>query len=204
MPQLTTNSTKGYVSRWTLEIGDSVKAGETVAEISSDLSRRDKKLVSISDGIVLYHYVYPGVKVPVGSPLLIIGQKGEDLEDVIKRNSDQGQTLIFDIENRLEKIEEEIIVLKSSLGQGIQTSDINLKDLKQEVFDLIGKNKLLESFDLLLNHSDTSFELKKELVFLKSRYNRLFNERHKRIISNEEFVKEESAVISTLLNLVKH
>ena len=77
MPKLSDTMTEGVVAAWTKNVGDTVKAGEVLAEIETD--KATMEFESFFDGVLLHIGVETGKAAPVNSVLAIIGQAGEDL-----------------------------------------------------------------------------------------------------------------------------
>jgi pyruvate dehydrogenase E2 component (dihydrolipoamide acetyltransferase) len=69
--------TEGVVAAWTKKVGDTVKAGEVLAEIETD--KATMEFESFFDGVLLHIGVETGKAAPVNSVLAIIGQAGEDI-----------------------------------------------------------------------------------------------------------------------------
>jgi pyruvate dehydrogenase E2 component (dihydrolipoamide acetyltransferase) len=77
VPQLGNTVEECLVTRWFKRKGDSVTAGEVVAEIETD--KTTFEITSPVDGQVLEIYVDEGTSAPVFSPLLAIGDDGETI-----------------------------------------------------------------------------------------------------------------------------
>ncbi|MFM8596072.1 MAG: pyruvate dehydrogenase complex dihydrolipoamide acetyltransferase [Flavobacteriales bacterium] len=81
MPKLSDTMTEGVVAAWTKKVGDSVKAGEVLAEIETD--KATMEFESFFDGVLLHIGVETGNAAPVNSVLAIIGQAGEDISSTL-------------------------------------------------------------------------------------------------------------------------
>ena len=77
MPKLSDTMTEGVVATWNKNVGDTVKAGEVLAEIETD--KATMEFESFYDGVLLHIGVETGKAAPVNSILAIIGQAGEDI-----------------------------------------------------------------------------------------------------------------------------
>lgn len=77
MPKLSDTMTEGVVATWNKNVGDTVKAGEVLAEIETD--KATMEFESFYDGVLLHIGVETGKAAPVNSVLAIIGQAGEDI-----------------------------------------------------------------------------------------------------------------------------
>lgn len=82
MPKLSDTMTEGVVAEWTKSVGDEVSSGEVLAEIETD--KATMEFESFYDGVLLYIGVEKGATAPVNSILAVIGEKGEDVEEILK------------------------------------------------------------------------------------------------------------------------
>lgn len=82
MPKLSDTMTEGVLLRWLKKEGDTVEAGEVMAEAESD--KATMELESFDAGILLKINVPEGGKVPVGATLAVIGEKDEDISEFLK------------------------------------------------------------------------------------------------------------------------
>lgn len=81
MPKLSDTMTEGVVAAWNKNIGDSVKAGEVLAEIETD--KATMEFESFYDGVLLHIGVETGKTAPVNSILAIIGDQNEDISSLL-------------------------------------------------------------------------------------------------------------------------
>ena len=81
MPKLSDTMSEGVVAEWHKEVGDEVEAGDLLAEIETD--KATMEFESFQDGHLLYIGVDKGDGAPVDSILCILGEKGEDYQDLI-------------------------------------------------------------------------------------------------------------------------
>ena len=77
MPQLGLTMEEGTVSQWMKHEGDAVKAGDVVAEITTD--KLTHELQSERDGVLLKIVAQEGEDVPVKGVLAYIGEAGESI-----------------------------------------------------------------------------------------------------------------------------
>ncbi len=82
MPKLSDTMTDGVVAEWHKKVGDEVKSGELLAEIETD--KATMEFESFQDGVLLHIGVEKGKSAPVDSILAILGEKGEDVDTIIK------------------------------------------------------------------------------------------------------------------------
>ncbi len=85
MPKLSDTMTEGVVAEWHKKVGDTVKNGEVLAEIESD--KATMEFESFQDGVLLYIGVQKGKTAAVDSILAILGEKGEDISELLKEES---------------------------------------------------------------------------------------------------------------------
>lgn len=86
MPKLSDTMTEGVVATWNKNVGDTVKAGEVLAEIETD--KATMEFESFYDGVLLHIGVETGKAAPVNSILAIIGQAGEDISAALASASE--------------------------------------------------------------------------------------------------------------------
>jgi 2-oxoglutarate dehydrogenase E2 component (dihydrolipoamide succinyltransferase) len=76
MPQLGETVTEGTILSWVKQVGDTVSEDDMLVEISTD--KVDTEVPSPASGVVLEILVPEGETVPVGTPLCVIGEAGEE------------------------------------------------------------------------------------------------------------------------------
>lgn len=89
MPKLSDTMTEGVVAEWHKKVGDSVEAGELLAEIETDKATMDFE--SFYDGTLLYIGIKEGETAPINEVLAIIGEKGEDIEALLAESKKGGK-----------------------------------------------------------------------------------------------------------------
>jgi pyruvate dehydrogenase E2 component (dihydrolipoamide acetyltransferase) len=77
MPSLGADMTAGTLIGWLKNIGEQVKRGDIIAEVDTDKGVIEVEV--FSDGVIEKLLVDPGAKVPVGTPLAIIREEGEEI-----------------------------------------------------------------------------------------------------------------------------
>src|SRR5690606_23825619 len=82
MPRLSDTMTDGTVAVWHKKIGDTVSEGDILADIETD--KATMEFESFHSGTLLHIGVQEGETAPVDSVLAIIGEKGEDISDLLK------------------------------------------------------------------------------------------------------------------------
>jgi len=81
MPKMSDTMTEGVVAVWHKKVGDTIKAGEIVAEVETDKATMD--LEAYESGTILYIGVEAGQSVPVDGTLYIVGKPGEDFQHLL-------------------------------------------------------------------------------------------------------------------------
>ena len=81
MPKLSDTMTEGVVAEWHKKIGDEVESGELLAEIETD--KATMEFESFQDGVLLHIGVDKGGTAPVDSVLCVLGEKGEDITELL-------------------------------------------------------------------------------------------------------------------------
>ena len=82
MPKLSDTMTEGVVAEWHKKVGDNVESGELLAEIETD--KATMEFESFYDGKLLYIGIEKGQAAPINDILAIIGDEGEDIDQIIK------------------------------------------------------------------------------------------------------------------------
>lgn len=90
MPRLSDTMTEGVVAQWLKKVGDKVSEGDILAEIETD--KATMEFESFNEGTLLYIGLQEGATAPVDSLLAIIGEEGENIDDLIKEFKDSVKT----------------------------------------------------------------------------------------------------------------
>ena len=103
MPKMSDTMEEGVIAEWLKKVGDEVKSGDVLAEVETD--KATMELESYDDGILLHIGVKNGDSVPVNGVIAIIGDKSEDVDDILKNlNSTTNEEKVEDIpEEKTEK-----------------------------------------------------------------------------------------------------
>jgi pyruvate dehydrogenase E2 component (dihydrolipoamide acetyltransferase) len=89
MPRLSDTMEEGTIGRWLVKEGDAVHEGDVVAEIETDKATMEYQ--AYADGTVLRILVPDGGSAPLGAPIAIIGEPGEQTEQLPAIDAD-GET----------------------------------------------------------------------------------------------------------------
>jgi pyruvate dehydrogenase E2 component (dihydrolipoyllysine-residue acetyltransferase) len=77
MPKLTDTMEEGVIVRWSKKVGERVEPGEVLAEIETDKATMEYE--AVDRGVLLKTLVAEGSGVTPGTPIAVIGEKGEDI-----------------------------------------------------------------------------------------------------------------------------
>lgn len=82
MPKMSDTMEEGVIASWLVKEGDKVKSGDILAEVETD--KATMELESYEDGVLLHIGVAEKDSVPVDGVLAIIGEEGENIDDLLK------------------------------------------------------------------------------------------------------------------------
>ena len=82
MPKLSDTMEEGVIASWQKKVGDQVNSGDVLAEIESD--KATMEFESFHEGTLLHIAVDQGKSAPVDGVIAIIGEKGEDVDAILK------------------------------------------------------------------------------------------------------------------------
>ena len=85
MPKMSDTMEEGIISNWLKKVGDKVNSGDILAEVETD--KATMELESYDDGILLHIGVKNGESVPVNDVIAIIGEKGENIKEILKEET---------------------------------------------------------------------------------------------------------------------
>lgn len=106
MPKMSDTMEEGVIAGWLKKVGDDIKSGDILAEVETD--KATMELESYDDGVLLHIGVDDGDSVPVDGVIAIIGEKDENIDEVLKDISNEKNTSELDEENpqEIEDVEE--------------------------------------------------------------------------------------------------
>ncbi|WP_174817084.1 dihydrolipoamide acetyltransferase family protein [Nocardia brasiliensis] len=85
MPRLSDTMEDGVVSAWLKQVGDTITRGEVVAEIETDKALME--LEAYEDGVLEQILAQPGVRVPIGEPIALVGDGSGTTAAAARANS---------------------------------------------------------------------------------------------------------------------
>ena len=101
MPKLSDTMSVGTVVKWHKNVGEQVSNGDTLAEIETD--KATMELENFDHGVLLKILVNEGEEAPIGSPLALVGEEGEEISETneaVSANENQIAVLPEDSEDQ--------------------------------------------------------------------------------------------------------
>ena len=109
MPRLSDTMEEGVVAKWLVNVGDTIKEGDILAEIETD--KATMEFESFHDGVLLHVGIKEGETAAVDTLLAIVGEKDEDISGLLNSTTNSGQLDLVDqineSENSIQIVEEE-------------------------------------------------------------------------------------------------
>jgi len=90
MPKMSDTMEEGVIAAWLKKVGDEVKPGDILAEVETD--KATMELESYEEGTLLHIGVEEKDSVPVNGVIAIIGEKGENIDDLLKEAGSGGSS----------------------------------------------------------------------------------------------------------------
>ena len=131
MPKMSDTMEEGVIAGWLKKVGDEVKSGDILAEVETD--KATMELESYDDGFLLHVGVKDGESVPVDGVIAIIGEKGENIDDILKEvSNEQNNNEAVD-----PKDEEEIVDEDESVEENLEVKEEEeVKNTKDKIEDI--------------------------------------------------------------------
>ena len=127
MPRLSDTMEEGTVAKWFKKVGDQVNEGDILAEIETD--KATMEFESFNEGELLHIGIEEGGSAPVDTLLAIIGNKGEDISNLINK----GDSKISNEDQKEEKIIELDEKKSNSIPEGVEIINMpRLSDTMEE------------------------------------------------------------------------
>jgi len=119
MPKMSDTMEEGVIASWLVKEGDEVSSGDILAEVETD--KATMELESFEDGVILHIGIKEGDGVPVNGVIAIIGEKGEDIDGLLKEiESDESSD-----DSGKSEDEEKEEAKDNGGGEEIDASDVN-------------------------------------------------------------------------------
>jgi pyruvate dehydrogenase E2 component (dihydrolipoamide acetyltransferase) len=132
MPKMSDTMEEGVIAAWLKKVGDAVKPGDILAEVETD--KATMELESYEEGTLLHIGVEEKGAVPVNGVIAIIGEKGENIDDLLKEieggsssGSKEKEEEKSDVneETKKEESKKEEPKKEESTEEEVDTSDVN-------------------------------------------------------------------------------
>ncbi|MEM1094190.1 MAG: pyruvate dehydrogenase complex dihydrolipoamide acetyltransferase [Bacteroidota bacterium] len=81
MPKMSDTMEEGVLVAWLVEEGESVSAGDVIAQVETDKATMDLEVYD--DGVLLKRAVEEGASVPLGGLIAVLGKEGEDVSAIL-------------------------------------------------------------------------------------------------------------------------
>ena len=141
MPKLSDTMEEGVIAKWNVNEGDSVSAGDIIAEVETDKATMDVEVFDA--GTILKIVQGEGDAVPLGGLIAIIGEVGEDISSLLDNDSNSATTDSSPVaeDDKVKNAEESMTaptaVVASSQGDGrIKASPLAKKIAADKGVDL--------------------------------------------------------------------
>ena len=102
MPRLSDTMEEGVVAKWLVNVGDTIKEGDILAEIETD--KATMEFESFHDGVLLHVGIKEGQTAAVDTLLAIVGEKDEDISGLLNSTTNSGQLDLVDQINESENL----------------------------------------------------------------------------------------------------
>ena len=110
MPKMSDTMEEGVIASWLKKVGDEIKSGDILAEVETD--KATMELESYDDGTLLHIGIKDGESVPVNGIIAIIGEKDEDISEILNEASSDSSNKEEEkeplVEENIDKEEEEV------------------------------------------------------------------------------------------------
>jgi len=129
MPRLSDTMEEGTVAKWFKKVGDTINEGDILAEIETD--KATMEFESFNEGELLHIGIQEGGTAPVDSVLAIIGEKGEDISNLI--SSGEAPKAEEQVEEASSALQEETVAATAAIPEGIEVINMpRLSDTMEE------------------------------------------------------------------------
>ena len=176
MPKMSDTMEEGIISRWLKKVGDQVNSGDILAEVETD--KATMELESYDDGVLLHIGVKNGESVPVNDVIAIIGEKGENIKEILKEEETKEEETKEEETKEEETKEEETITIPEiddiSKDKRLKASPLAKKIAKEKGINLtnikgsgdggrIIKKDIEENTEIISSQNSTNIILPKTI-----------------------------------------
>ena len=166
LPKLGLTMTEGKIGTWYVEEGDTVEEGDILYELETD--KLVNEVEAKEDGVILKILAQTGDIIPCLDPVVIIGEEGEDISDVIPHKSEEIEK---EYTPEVKVVEEK----NTDVNIAVIASPAAKKFAKENSIDIskvIGtgpKGRItIEDVEQFMNSSTNSSPIKREVVPMTS------------------------------------
>ncbi|MDZ7692729.1 MAG: pyruvate dehydrogenase complex dihydrolipoamide acetyltransferase [Balneolaceae bacterium] len=105
MPKLSDTMEEGVIAKWNVKEGDKVEAGDIIAEVETDKATMEVEVFDA--GTVLKILAEEGEAVPLGEPMVIMGEEDEDISELLESIESRSKDTAEEPKESSEKAEDE-------------------------------------------------------------------------------------------------
>ena len=145
MPRLSDTMTEGTVAQWHKKVGDPIAEGDLLAEIETD--KATMEFESFQEGVLLHIGVEEGATAAVDSILAILGEKGEDVKDLLEADAKPAQVAEVEKPVAVEKVSVPApveIPVAAPLAAPVQTSNTSGRTVASPLAKRLAQEKGLD------------------------------------------------------------
>lgn len=129
MPKMSDTMEEGVIASWLKKEGDQVESGDILAEVETD--KATMELESFEDGVLLHIGVKENEAVPVDGVIAIIGEEGEDINDLLAEvKGGQGEG------KKAEEKKEEKAEASTEQAEEVDASEVDASDVNANVITM--------------------------------------------------------------------
>ncbi|MDN3686547.1 pyruvate dehydrogenase complex dihydrolipoamide acetyltransferase [Cyclobacterium jeungdonense] len=132
MPKMSDTMEEGVIAQWLKKVGDEIKPGDILAEVETD--KATMELESYDEGILLHIGVEEKDSVPVNGVIAILGEKGENIDELLKEIKSGGDG--EDSKESKEEPEEESETTNSESDSKTETQEIDTSEINATVITM--------------------------------------------------------------------
>lgn len=137
MPKMSDTMEEGVIAAWLKKVGDDVKPGDILAEVETD--KATMELESYDEGVLLHIGVQEKDAVPVNGVIAIIGEKGENITDLLKEIESEGTSSTVKEDKQKGAAEEEKVpkqTAEAAAPKASKTEDIDVSGINAAVITM--------------------------------------------------------------------
>ena len=145
MPRLSDTMTEGTVAQWHKKVGDPIAEGDLLAEIETD--KATMEFESFQEGVLLHIGVEEGATAAVDSILAILGEKGEDVTDLLEADAKPAQVAEVEKPAAVETVSEPTPVevpVAAPVAVPVQTSNTSGRTIASPLAKRLAQEKGLD------------------------------------------------------------